>query len=180
MSLVALRKDAATPAEQLWNALGTVRLLLREGTRSWGTELRIERGQFYKCRTSAEAIDLINMTFRRRIDELDAVGAEWCLAIPPVGPQGFAIDVAHNSGELRVLFGELEETFVDYDQALTWVARALSDSYHLRILVNRGCRYEWYLEPVDGAGPRLATGQLNFAAFYSKPSEIRFSNALTA
>jgi hypothetical protein len=103
----------------------------------------------------------------------------WLLSIPPLGSNGFAVDLSKTGENFRVMFGELEEDFSTLNDALDWISRAISDAYQLRITIIGGRHRGWTLEPVipSDQSPVLATGHLVlFRSFRSTTSLVYRNN----
>ena len=151
------------PAVDANNAFAAVHLF-RRGTpdKGWQIVRSIALQTFQVARTAERARELLEGGIQAFVRET-ANTCDWFLSIPPIGPNGFAIDLSKNDGEpFRVQFGELEEEFETLSDALTWISRALSDAYQLRITeIGRRSR-ECHLEPVvpDAGKPTLATGDV--------------------
>lgn len=74
----------------------------------------------------------------------------WTLSIPAFHVDGFDIDVHFDQDIIRASFGGLQQEFATVSGAITWVERALSNSYRLHTVIIGGRPREWRLEPVDG------------------------------
>jgi hypothetical protein len=151
------------PATATFEAFDAVRLFRRvTPDKGWEVVRKIPLKTFQDARTAQAARELLEGGIQAFVRETTNT-ADWFLSIPPSGPNGFAIDLNKNDGEpYRVLFGELELEFDTLGDALTWIGRALSDAYQLRITMAGRRSREWRLEPVtpDASKPTLARGDV--------------------
>ena len=148
-------------------AFGAVRLLAASSSGSWRSLMTISSQEFRAAATAADAVALLEREMARlsvsRLEEGD-----WLLSIPPVGRDGFAIDLSKSGGRLKCLFGDFEEDFESVSQAMIWISRALSEAYQLRTVYRGGKPREWYLEPVSCASSKaaLAAGHPKLLSFW--------------
>lgn len=160
---------------------GGIRLLALWPDRTWHTAMRIAPSSLLAAGDASRALRLIEAALqsvpRSVIGDMD-----WILSIPPVGPQGFAVDISHSRGRIRGLFAGLEEEFACLDAALAWVVRALSDTYRLRETRVAGRPVTWHLEPADGRGPAavLSTGHLSLLATLRRSETVIRRNSFAA
>jgi hypothetical protein len=158
VSVDAAPDSGQRPAElgRAGDAYGAVRLLVPGGPKGWLTEVKIDRQAFLAAKCTSQAVDLIRAQLRRAPVTLSGGGA-WHLSIPPVGSNGFAIDLCKDvDGQISCLFGPLEETFEDIDMAMTWIGRALSSTYQLRTTSFGSHISECFLEPLEPEHARLS------------------------
>ena len=148
--------------------------------------LRVEPAEIAAAVSASVVVATIDAALERLHDSVRRTKPgnsiqDWVIEIPPAGPRGFAIELRKQDEFLDGSFGGLHESFATVAQALEWVRRALSRSYHLRVIRYGDQPSEWYLEPtaVGGGGEALAVGHV--APWRSwllpKSSEVRW-NAL--
>ena len=165
-----------------FDAFEAVHLFRRAPDKSWQVVRKIPLQTFQDAGTAERARELLEGGIQAFIRETTNT-ADWFLSIPPIGPNGFAIDLSKNDGEpFRVLFGELEEEFSTLSDALTWISRALSDAYQLRTTVIGKRSREWHLEPVvpDTGKPTLARGDVYLFRGLRSPTIVIRRNAFAA
>jgi hypothetical protein len=148
------------------DAFGNVRLFSATPDNGWRTVRKIPLSTFVETRTAERARALLEFTIRSFYTE-SGTGTDWLLSIPPLGAEGFAVDLSKNGELYRILFGELEEEFDTLSDALNWVGRALSESYQLRVTLVGGRRREWRLEPVAANEENLTLATGSFVPFRS-------------
>ena len=163
------------------SAFNTVRLFRVTPANGWQTVRQMALSTFQEAETAKQARELLESQI---VGFLEGSGekTDWLLSIPPIGSEGFAIDLSKNGELFCVVFGELEENFTRLTDALDWIGRALSDAYQLRITLIGGRRREWTLEPVvpNGQNPILASGHfVPFRSFRSITSLV-YKNSFTA
>ena len=76
-------------------------------------------------------------------------GSEMMLSLPARNKDGFDIDVQVYSEKVHASFGGLEQDFETIESAMTWVRRAHSSSYRLRLTLVGNFPREWHLEPIS-------------------------------
>ncbi|MDX2201742.1 MAG: hypothetical protein NW223_03260 [Hyphomicrobiaceae bacterium] len=96
------------------------------------------------------------------------------LSIPATGEAGFAIELRVARGRGSAAFGPLQCEFETEQGAWTWLERALSARYRLRVVSVAGREREWHLEPADMPGEALASGTLAvLASWRPRAVELR-------
>ena len=169
MALLVPTVQISDFSNDLRKAFDTVRLFRGMPDNGWQTVRKIPLSTLQEAQTANRVRELLESEISNFL--ADTGELDWLLSIPPIGPEGFAVDLRNNDGQFSVLFGELEEGFELLSDALTWISRALSDAYQLRITLVGGRRREWTLEPVTPPynpnewKPILASG--HFVAFRS-------------
>jgi hypothetical protein len=68
------------------------------------------------------------------------------VAVPPVGPSGFHIDLFSWRGGTTGDFGGLVHEFDDFDHALWWAERCFGENCRLRIDYTNDVAFRWALE----------------------------------
>ena len=150
------------PPSFMREAFGAVRFFTCKPGKSYQTIMKITPDRFLAADCAKRATELIE-------SEIEKIGAasrentDWILAIPPSGPNGFAIDISNRNGSISGLFGGLEAEFETLGQAMLWVRRALSRNFQLRITEVGNVQKAWHLEPVEGRNPdqTLALGYVS-------------------
>ena len=92
---------------------------------------------FLEVKSTRDAAKLIDQKLSEVPPGVLAEG-EWILSIPPLGENGFSIDLSKSCSKILCLFGELEQKFDRVLQAMVWIERALSDAYQLWITSSGG------------------------------------------
>ncbi len=143
------------------DAFNSIRFFKISDQDGWTAVHNVSLAAFLSAPSAAEARRLLEVNILQFLQEVGDQ-ADWLLSIPPLGKQGFAIDLSQNNGRFRVMFGELEEDCETLSEALAWISRALSDSYQMRITLVGGRAREWTLEPTSPASnePSLASGDV--------------------
>ena len=144
----------------------------------WQPVLKIPSDNFLAAQTAAQAVSLVAAELKQlSVSSVDRNG--WMMSIPPVGMNGFAIDLNKSENGIRGLFGELEEEFANLAVAMVWLERALSNHYQLKTTLFGGRPREWRLEPTGRhtSSEALATGSGFLPSFFGKKSTIIRSNA---
>lgn len=160
-------------------AFGGVRLQRLAPGGAWSSLFKIGPEDFFGVSEPYAAVALI----RQQIEKVpDAVlrDGNWLLSIPPVGPNGFAIDVS-KSDTIRCCFGDMEVEFDSLPMALVWVERALSSEFQLRkTFVGKRIR-EWRLEMADGSNvdTSLAVGSPSLFKWLLGSATVIRQNDLT-
>lgn len=133
------------------------------------------------CVVTSIAAELDRLISRRWSNTEPPV-TDWLLMIPPIGPNGFEVELSKQADYLDGAFGGLHESFTSLDEALVWVGRAISNSYQLRTISYGAAPSEWLLEPValGHNGPVLAMGHVSWMSTLKKRSVAVRSNALPA
>jgi hypothetical protein len=185
MLLLVTEKSNHSFTEVVRDAFSSIRMFKTHAD-GWQAVRKIPLDVFRDATTDDQTKELLESHVLSFVQDV-GYKANWLLSVPPLGPHGFAIDLSNSGSEYQVLFGELEERFLTLSDALVWVARAISDTYQLRVTRIGGRPREWALEPILSAGhapsrqaPSLATGDLVlFRSFRSVQTDV-FRNTLRA
>lgn len=156
-------------------AFGKVRFLAATDACGWRSLITIPNEEFQSAANATAAVRLIEREMAR-VPRGVLQGANWLLSVPAVGPDGFEIYLSRENGVIRAFFGELEDEFHSLEQAMAWVARALSSDYQLRVVSVGGKPREWFLERVDKRDDGLSLGRgspILFRRFRSLSVRIR-------
>lgn len=162
------------------DAFSDVRLFSVTSDNGWRTVRKIPMSTLSETRTGERARALLEFHILNFCREFGA-STDWLLSIPPIGAEGFAIDLSKNGALYRILLGELEDEFKTLSDALDRVSRALSDSYQLRITLIGGRRREWRLEPVaaNEESPALVTGSFVLFRSFRSVTSLVYRNSLS-
>jgi hypothetical protein len=175
MNLICL--DDRKFQNQIEEEFSAVRIMVSQPDGNWRSLWRLSANDF----AAVESLDAAMKLIGDALAVLPPQQREYCLlTIPPFDTQGFAIEVMLCQDSVRAWFGGLEEEFATLDDALSWVARALSGDYELRTVVAGGLGREWKLVHVDGDDrgfASLASGQLTLWPFRKREVVVR-RNAL--
>lgn len=161
----------------VFDALGDVCFLQMTDQAGWRLVDRIQSSDLAVCKSSEDALALLEAKISYHSIGAGS-GVRWIIAIPPFGPNGFAIRMSVEPGRIVGLFGALEHEFSTVFELLDWVCRALSSQYQLRTTFRGDCPVAWYLEVVDPCAVRssatLGTGIVTLRNFWkSKRTTIR-------
>lgn len=137
------------------------RLLIRHSKNGeWRTQANLSSDWFQPRCSVRRVVETIRSDILA--DILLNADAEWLISLPPSGQHGFSCDLFGMFGvsNVRILFGELETDCPDFDTALVWLGRALSDSYRLRTRKTKKRTISATLEPaeVSSGKPMIEVG----------------------
>jgi hypothetical protein len=175
------KAPAQSFTDAVQDAFSTIRLFKTNSTDGWQAVRRIPLSTLFSAATPELAKALLEthiLSFLQHVGDT----TDWLLSIPPLGSNGFAIDLSKSGAQYRVTFGQLEEQFPTLADALTWVARGMSDSYQLRVIRIGGRPREWALEPTaqGSNGPSLAAGDVVLFRALRSVETVVFSNTFKA
>ena len=110
------------------------------------------------------------------------ISGEW-LVVPAAHSGGYDIYASPVGGEFRVDFGGLHAEFVTLDETASWIARAASGEYRLRVEYRGASPVEWVLERAGAAAsgeplsPTLASGNVVLLSRLRRKHSVCLSNA---
>lgn len=133
----------------------SLRLVASNRPQGWDSVLSLDREAFLAAPTARHAVEHLDDVLQGLPHAILREG-NWMLSVPPVGENGFAIDVTKSSPVVRVFFGAFEQEFDTLKTALRWVERALSSSFQLRIISIGSKPSEFRLEPFGAEHAREA------------------------
>jgi hypothetical protein len=178
LALVATGYDASRNPH-LNTVFQTVRLFQTGTDPVWRTVRKVPLSIFHEAGAAAPSRVLIEEKILSFLDP-GSTTSDWVLSVPPIGNDGFAIDLSRHGESYRLLLGELEEDFETLNEALTWVGRAMSSAYQLKVTMIGGRKRSWTLEPINPASdmPSLSRGYWVLAQYLLSIKTIIYRNRL--
>ena len=159
--------------KQIEEEFGAVRIMVSQPDGNWRIIWRLSSNDF----AAAGSLDVAMKLIEDALAVLSSRQREhFLLSIPPFDKQGFSIELMQCHDSVRAWFGGLEEEFATLDDALSWVARALSGDYELQTIMVGDLAREWKLVYTDGddrTHASLASGHLTLWPFHKREVFVR-------
>ena len=123
-------RSHVSPAQSAESWSGFVRLQERTAN-GWQHVQRIELADFWG--TEATAKERLGAILRA-LEQPSSALSDRILTIPAMRPDGFDVELYIHDTGIDGYFGGLTQEFETLGEAMTWVRRALSNSYRLRTI----------------------------------------------